>query len=105
MSTELETSLAEIKFGYEIDEKTAGDMVDYAEDILKEHDALILALAKAKVLDRLTDAATNGNKLVIDADFVSRMQAEIGNEVGRILKPELGRRAVVERSQGPSFLR
>jgi hypothetical protein len=103
MTTELETALAEIKFGYEIDEKTAGDMIDYSEDILKEHDALILALAKAAIFDRLASHAVSGSKIVVDAEFASRMHVEIGKEVARILKPQLDHRAQLAAAETPGF--
>lgn len=103
LTTELEEALAEVKFGYELDEKTSGDLVDYAEDILKEHDNLILALAKSAVIDRMMAAASSGETIILDADLAAQMQAEIGTEVGRILKPELDRRSGLQRSETPVF--
>lgn len=105
MTTELEEALAEIKFGYEIDDKTTGDLVDYGEGIFKQHDNLILALAKAAVIDRMTATANAGNTIIFDANFALQIQAEIGEEVGRILKPELDRRAALEKSENPRFKR
>lgn len=103
MKTELKVALAEIKFGYEIDQKTTGDLVDYAEEVLTEHDALILAIAKASVMDRLIAAAQAGSFVRFDADLASTIQAEIGLEVGRILKPEIDRRAEDERTVPEGF--
>ncbi|MNV81605.1 hypothetical protein D3C71_1752800 [compost metagenome] len=92
--TDLRQALAATKFGYEADGKSMHDeyMIDHAETITAAHDEIITALAKAAVLDRIVELATE-KALVIDAGFAAALSVDVGNEVGRILKKELETRA------------
>ncbi len=91
--TDLHQALAATKFGYEAENKSMhdDDMISHAETITSAHDELIMALAKAAVLDRIVKMAKE-KPLVIDANFATGLDVAIGKEVGLILKAEVASR-------------
>jgi hypothetical protein len=98
--TDLRQALAATKFGYEADNKSMhdDDMISHAETITNAHDELIMALAKAAVLDRIMMLAKE-KPLVIDSNFATSLNVNIGNEVGLIVKTELSSRESAEAPQ------
>ena len=91
--TDLRQALAATKFGYEAENKSMHDdyMISHAETITTAHDELIMALAKAAVLDQIIELAKE-RTLVIDADFATSLNVNIGKEVGLIVQTELSSR-------------
>lgn len=81
--TQIAAALAALKFGYEVDGKTMGDdgMIEHLEVLSTSYDELILAMAKAAVLDSMMK--------ISDEENVSLLNVHIGREVGTIIRTEL----------------